>query len=58
MTSAPPLAGGIIAAGEGSRLRQAGFPVPKPMVRVAGVPLGAAVLLMGVYWLILRAGAV
>jgi hypothetical protein len=25
---------------------------------VAGVPLGAAVLLMGVYWLILRAGAV
>ena len=23
---------------------------------VAGVPLGAAVLLMGVYWLILRAG--
>jgi hypothetical protein len=25
---------------------------------VAGVPLGAAVLLMGMYWLILRAGAV
>jgi hypothetical protein len=25
---------------------------------VAGVPLGAAVLLMGIYWLILRAGAV
>ncbi len=25
---------------------------------VAGIPLGAAVLLMGVYWLILRAGAV
>jgi hypothetical protein len=28
-----------------------------PLV-VAGVPLGAAVLLMGIYWLILRAGAV
>jgi NDP-sugar pyrophosphorylase family protein len=33
------LAGGIIAAGEGSRLRQSGFTMPKPMVPVAGVPL-------------------
>jgi len=33
------LSGGIIAAGEGSRLRQAGWMVPKPMVPVAGVPL-------------------
>ena len=33
------LAGGIIAAGEGSRLRQSGFVMPKPMVPVAGVPL-------------------
>jgi len=32
-------AGGIIAAGEGSRLRQGGFTMPKPMVPVAGVPL-------------------
>lgn len=32
-------AGGIIAAGEGSRLRQGGFAMPKPMVPVAGVPL-------------------
>ena len=29
----------IIAAGEGSRLREAGWAVPKPMVLVAGVPL-------------------
>jgi len=35
----PALRGGIIAAGEGSRLRAAGFTAPKPMVRVAGVPL-------------------
>jgi NDP-sugar pyrophosphorylase family protein len=33
------LSGGIIAAGEGTRLRQAGWTVPKPMVPVAGVPL-------------------
>jgi len=33
------LSGGIIAAGEGTRLRQAGWMVPKPMVPVAGVPL-------------------
>lgn len=39
MTSEPDLSGGIIAAGEGSRLKQAGWAVPKPMVPVAGVPL-------------------
>ena len=39
MTSKGGLLGGIIAAGEGSRLRQAGWIVPKPMVPVAGVPL-------------------
>ena len=39
MSSEPGLLGGIIAAGEGSRLRQAGWIVPKPMVPVAGVPL-------------------
>lgn len=33
------LRGGIIAAGEGSRLRGAGFSMPKPLVPVAGVPL-------------------
>lgn len=31
--------GGIIAAGAGSRLRQAGWAAPKPLVEVAGVPL-------------------
>lgn len=31
--------GGIIAAGVGSRLRQAGWTVPKPLVEVAGMPL-------------------
>jgi len=31
--------GGIIAAGEGSRLRATGFAMPKPLVPVAGVPL-------------------
>ncbi|OFV88528.1 MAG: hypothetical protein A3J75_04275 [Acidobacteria bacterium RBG_16_68_9] len=30
---------GLIAAGLGERLRQAGIDVPKPLVRVAGVPL-------------------
>jgi NDP-sugar pyrophosphorylase family protein len=39
VTSKPELLGGIIAAGEGSRLRQAGWIVPKPMVPVAGIPL-------------------
>jgi NDP-sugar pyrophosphorylase family protein len=38
------LAGGIIAAGEGSRLRATGFPMPKPLVPVAGVPLIEGVL--------------
>ena len=38
------LRGGIIAAGEGSRLRRDGFTVPKPLVEVAGVPLIGAVL--------------
>lgn len=31
--------GGIIAAGEGRRLRESGYTVPKPMVPVADVPL-------------------
>jgi NDP-sugar pyrophosphorylase family protein len=39
VTSEPGLSGGIIAAGEGSRLREAGWTVPKHMVPVAGVPL-------------------
>src|SRR5713226_8921529 len=39
-TSAYPiLQGGIIAAGEGSRLRADGYRASKPMVRVAGRPL-------------------
>lgn len=38
------LEGGIIAAGEGRRLRDAGFPMPKPMVPIAGVPLIASVI--------------
>jgi len=38
------LGGGIIAAGEGSRLRGAGFAAPKPLVSVAGVPLIASVI--------------
>ena len=36
--------GGIIAAGEGSRLRRDGFTAPKPLVEVAGVPLIGSVL--------------
>lgn len=36
--------GGIIAAGDGRRLRDAGFTVPKPLVPVAGVPLIASVI--------------
>jgi NDP-sugar pyrophosphorylase family protein len=38
------LRGGIIAAGEGSRLRAAGFAMPKPLVPVAGVPLMESVI--------------
>ena len=38
------LAGGIIAAGEGRRLREDGWPMPKPLVPVAGVPLMASVV--------------
>ncbi|MBI3989079.1 MAG: NTP transferase domain-containing protein [candidate division NC10 bacterium] len=33
------LAGGIIAAGQGSRLKRDGFKMPKPLLPVAGVPL-------------------
>jgi NDP-sugar pyrophosphorylase family protein len=40
----PELTGGIIAAGDGSRLRQAGWTMPKPLVPVAGVPLIARVI--------------
>lgn len=39
MTAETPLQGGILAAGAGSRLRQAGWTIPKPMVPVAGTPL-------------------
>ncbi len=31
--------GGILAAGEGSRLREAGWPMAKPLVPIQGVPL-------------------
>jgi NDP-sugar pyrophosphorylase family protein len=44
VTVEPMVRGGIIAAGAGSRLRQAGWPMPKPMVPVAGVPLIAHVI--------------
>ncbi len=40
----PALAGGIIAAGEGSRLRRDGFAMPKPLVPIAGVPLIESVI--------------
>ena len=33
------MTGGVIAAGEGRRLRDSGYTIPKPMVPVAGVPL-------------------
>lgn len=33
------LSGGILAAGDGSRLRQGGWTMPKPLVPVAGLPL-------------------
>jgi len=39
MTSPTRCRGGIIAAGDGSRLRATGFAMPKPLVPVAGVPL-------------------
>jgi NDP-sugar pyrophosphorylase family protein len=39
-----PLRGGIIAAGEGRRLREDGWPMPKPLVPVAGVPLMESVI--------------
>ena len=38
------LTGAIIAAGEGRRLREAGWTVPKPLVPVAGVPLMVSVI--------------
>lgn len=39
MTPLAGIHGAIIAAGEGRRLREAGVATPKPLVRVAGVPL-------------------
>ena len=39
MSALEGLHGAIIAAGEGRRLREAGVATPKPLVRVAGVPL-------------------
>lgn len=39
MTAKATLRGGILAAGAGSRLREAGWTIPKPMVPVAGTPL-------------------
>ncbi len=39
MTAEPILKGGILAAGAGSRLKGAGWTVPKPLVPVAGAPL-------------------
>jgi len=33
------VAGGIIAAGDGRRLREAGWTIPKPLVPIDGVPL-------------------
>jgi NDP-sugar pyrophosphorylase family protein len=44
VTTPARVRGGIIAAGEGSRLREAGFSMPKPLVPVAGVPLIEAVI--------------
>lgn len=39
MSSESTIRGGIIAAGEGRRLRQAGWRMPKPLVPVGGTPL-------------------
>jgi NDP-sugar pyrophosphorylase family protein len=39
-----PLSGGIIAAGDGRRLRETGFAMPKPLVPVSGVPLIESVI--------------
>src|SRR5262245_14212299 len=39
MTGAATLSGGVLAAGDGSRLRRDGYSMPKVMVPVAGVPL-------------------
>ncbi len=44
MTPEPRLRGGILAAGEGSRLRQAGWTMPKPLIPIAGVPLIESVI--------------
>ena len=43
-STVPAIRGGIIAAGEGSRLRADGFRVSKPMVQVGGRPLIAHAL--------------
>lgn len=45
MKGRPPRRGGIIAAGEGRRLRQAGWTMPKALVPVAGTPLVERVIL-------------
>lgn len=39
MTGEPIAEGGILAAGAGARLRDAGWTVPKPLIPVAGTPL-------------------
>jgi NDP-sugar pyrophosphorylase family protein len=39
VTGAPTFPGGVLAAGEGRRLRRDGYAMPKVMVPVAGVPL-------------------
>ena len=44
MADHPVMKGGIIAAGTGRRLRQAGWTVPKPLVEVAGLPLISRVI--------------
>ena len=44
MSARDGLRGGIIAAGQGRRLREDGWPMPKPLVPVAGVPLMESVL--------------